>query len=189
MTKRLFLDLETSGLPMERNVHYSVYDNFPHIVQLGYEYYVGKELKERRKELISCERIDAGATRVHGITAEMSQQEGRMEREVLEEIYEIIKETDIVIAHNIEFDMNILYANFVRNDFDTECIDNVSTYCTMLKGINICQLPGRFDDYKYPKLTELYKELFSKEVKEKHDALYDVKLMRRCYLEIIRRQL
>ena len=53
MTKRLFLDLETSGLPMERNVHYSVYDNFPRIVQLGYEYYVGKELKERRKELIS----------------------------------------------------------------------------------------------------------------------------------------
>ena len=89
MTKRLFLDLETSGLPMERNVHYSVYDNFPHIVQLGYEYYVGKELKEKRKELISCERIDTGATRVHGITAEMSQQEGRMEREVLEEVYEL----------------------------------------------------------------------------------------------------
>lgn len=189
MTKRLFLDLETTGLPLERNVHYSVYDNFPHIVQLGYEYYVGKELKEKRKELISCERIDAGAFRVHGITAEMSQQEGRNGKEVLGEIYEIIKETDVVIAHNIEFDMNILYANFVRNDFDTKCIDNVSTYCTMLKGTNICKLPGRFDDYKYPKLTELYKELFNKEVKEKHDALYDVKLMRRCYLEIIRKQL
>ena len=87
---------------------------------------MGKELKEKRKELISCERIDAGATRVHGITAEISQQEGRNGKEVLGEIYEIIKETDVVIAHNIEFDMNILYANFVRNDFDTKCIDNVS---------------------------------------------------------------
>ena len=158
MTKRLFLDLETTGLPLERNVHYSVYDNFPHIVQLGYEYYVGKELKEKRKELIKCKSIDAGAMRVHGITVEMSQ-EGRDEKEVLGEIYEIIKETDVVIAHNIEFDMNILYANFVRNDFDTKYIDNVSTYCTMLKGTDICKLPGRFDDYKYPKLTELYLSL------------------------------
>ena len=188
MTKRLFLDLETTGLPLERNVHYSVVDNFPHIVQIGYEYYVGKELKEKRKELIRCESIDEGAIRVHGITVEMSQ-EGKEPKEVLEEVYKIIKEADIVIAHNIEFDMNVLYANFVRNNIDTSLINRKSSYCTMKKGTNICKLPGKFDDYKYPKLTELYKKLFNKDVEEKHDALYDVKLMRRCYLEIIRKQL
>ena len=49
-----------------------------------------------------------------------------------------------------------------------------------------CQLPGRYKNYKWPKLEELHRILFKEEFDGAHDAMGDVKAMVRCFFELDR---
>jgi len=48
----------------------------------------------------------------------------------------------------------------------------------------ICKIPGKYNDYKWPKLAEAYRHLFNEEIKDAHDALADVRACARIYFEL-----
>lgn len=93
------------------------------------------------------------------------------------------KMTDRVVAHNIQFDMNIMAAQFARigHEFNT----SEGIFCTMRASSVVLKLPGRHGQFKWPKLIEAYQSLVDEEGFEgAHDAFADVKACRSVYYKL-----
>jgi hypothetical protein len=58
------------------------------------------------------------------------------------------------------------------------------TFCTMLSSVEVCRLPGRYGDYKWPRLAELHQHLFGADFAGAHDAAADVMACLRCYFAL-----
>ena len=66
-----------------------------------------------------------------------------------------------------------------------ETLITTKGYCTMKNTINFCGLhPYYYNSYKFPKLIELYKKLFDKELEQKHIAIEDVDILYKCYVQL-----
>jgi DNA polymerase III subunit epsilon len=116
------------------------------------------------------------ALETHGKTTELLQKFGVPRRLAISNFYHTIADTDILVAHNIEFDLNILGHAFALEGIKFP--DLPRSFCTMKTSTDICQIPapnGR-RGYKWPKLIEAYKILVDPEGFEgAHDALADVR--------------
>ena len=78
------------------------------------------------------------------------------------EFADIVKETTYLCGHNIEFDINIIGAEFLRiglpNYFENKSVIDTKSDETTL----YCAIPGgKGGKYKWPTLTELYFKLFN----------------------------
>ena len=100
-----------------------------------------------------------------------------------------------IIAHNINFDISVLNnelnINNITSSLSTDLLNYVMNpinhYCTMKETTNLCKLPNpRFaTQYKYPKLSELYYFLFSKNPSiTLHNAAHDVQITTDCFIEL-----
>lgn len=57
----------------------------------------------------------------------------------------------------------------------------------MLASTEFCQIPGNYrNNYKWPRLEELYMKLFKTRLKHAHDALEDVYACANCFFELKR---
>jgi hypothetical protein len=72
-----------------------------------------------------------------------------------------------------------------------EELNNVERYCTMKKGISLCNIlmesnkEGGIPKKKYPKLSELYVKLFDEPAPTNlHNSLVDVETTLKCYLKM-----
>jgi len=111
--------------------------------------------------------------------------------------------SDLIIGHNLKYDMEILCRNFANlgdatlyNTFMRGPGKFTNTYedCTfdtMVKTVEMCKLPHKqpqkYDTgtpYKYPKLSELYQFLFGTAFDNAHDSLYDCISTMKCFLAI-----
>jgi DNA polymerase III epsilon subunit-like protein len=202
----LAVDTETSGLPPKRRNQDVA--NWPRIVQLSYILYdpeknVVLKVYDAIIKMKPGFSIPAESTAIHGITNEMSAEQGVDIETALEEFYQDAKDAKLIVAHNMDFDLtaikvemkrllmeatiDTLYKYNIRIDFlDTIKQCNYNSYCTMQSTIYICNLEVTLkngDKYKkYPKLSELYKHLFNEEPKNMHNALNDVIATLRCYM-------
>ena len=92
---------------------------------------------------------------------------------------------DLFVGHNVSFDKRMVMVEGIRNKIRM----NVSnTYCTMKNSVNLCKIEVINSDgekyFKYPKLSELYNELFKKEPRNTHNALIDILICMRCFCKI-----
>jgi len=183
----LFLDTETSD--MYKFKKYFEDPSQPWIVQLGFILSERDAIYQEGNLIIKANgrNIEPGAENVHCITKETSEKVGLPESLVLELLANLIDITDTIVCHNIGFDLRVISA-VAWPFFDDSLLDKLGKpkyhYCTMLEGTKRCKLPGRFGNYKWPKLQELHTYLFGEEFKDAHDALADVRATRRCYYEM-----
>lgn len=121
----------------------------------------------------------------NNMSTERCKEFGKPLREVLPLIIADLQDSEIVVAHNMKFDMNVLGAEFLRLNFKVG--KELIKVCTMEGSTDFCKLPSPYGKgYKYPKLVELYNVLFKKEMQNNHDAFSDVVGCRECFLELIR---
>ena len=78
---------------------------------------------------------------------------------------------DIVIGHNVNFDVNIMKTAYYRSAMAMTELPQL--FCTMRHATNICKLPGPYG-YKWPKLSEALRILYGEELADAHDAMNDV---------------
>ena len=170
----LFFDTETTGLTPGG------------IIQLSY--IMQTESGTTAKNFFfAVDYIEPSATAVHGFTVEKIYElsGGRTFSEYMEEIYDDFFAADLIVAHNVKFDIGFMIAEFCYQD---RRFRYKQEFDTMKFFTEIMKLPREnHRGYKYPKLSELVEfldlypydvtrktvELFSINSVGGHDARYD----------------
>ncbi|HCC48931.1 MAG TPA: 3'-5' exonuclease [Elusimicrobia bacterium] len=186
----LFFDTETTGLPRSWQAPVTALDNWPRLVQLAYLAYDGEgNLLTSVNTIIKPEgfAIPADASRIHGITTERAQAEGKELALVLRDFKAQLDRAKFLVAHNMSFDEKIVGAELLRNNLP-DIPASKYKICTMHSTTEYCAIPGP-RGYKWPKLTELHQKLFGADFEGAHDASSDVAATAKCFWELKRRGL
>lgn len=190
--KIIFFDTETTGLPGNYKAAISQMDNWPRLVQLGYEVWEDEQKIKTFDKIVFPWGfgIPGGAADIHGITTQIAKVKGSSLRDVLEEFVADIREADLLVAHNMQYDYPVITCELFRMQINSK-IKHVDKMCTMLKTVEFLKLPNQYKagEYKWPKLEELYHHLFGEEIKNAHDASADVAATSKCYFELKKRRI
>ena len=188
--KVLVFDTETTGLPSKRNLSIYNSEGWPYIVQISYilfdfdEFYI-LEISDNIVKIPNDIIMSNYVINIHKITNEISKNQGNNIKKVLTKFKQICFRADIIIGHNISFDKNIVLVEAFRNKIRNIFPRNKKFYCTMKNSLNICKLPklNLQNQYKFPKLIELFKFYFPEEMDPEnlHNSMMDVLITLRCF--------
>jgi len=198
-------DTETTDLPKYRNPPHAEMESWPHIVQLSYITYdtTTRIVKAAVDQIIRIDDsvvLSEDSVAIHGITRRRSIVEGIEMSAALKTFTEWVAASDCTVAHNIQFDKDMLTVEALRcggvNPFTVPDGEprgptgkNRPEYCTMKKSKDITrierinQTTGR-TYFKFPTLTELHVELFGSVPMGVHNAIVDVLVCLRCYMRV-----
>jgi DNA polymerase III epsilon subunit-like protein len=185
--KLLLFDTETTGLPKSREPANKGPNNWPHLVSIAWIVIEDDVILKSEYHIVKPEWvIPADSTAIHGITQEQAIKDGKPLCEVISLF--MSEEHDKLVAHNMNFDMNVL-VNAMVWDLKLPHPIFKDTFCTMETSRIMCHIPftnGR-PGYKPPKLSELYEFIMHKVPvpTELHNSLYDVKLLSEIVLNSV----
>lgn len=150
----------------------------------------GKEL-DRVYEIIKPEGfvIPDMVAKIHGVTQEHALTVGKDRLEVLKKFQIMVENSCLVVAHNFDFDRQIMEIEEAYSDGKFDWTGRPASYCTMKATTNICKIPSARGGYKWPKLMEAYKHFFGREFDKAHDAFADMLAMRDVFMELVKMHL
>lgn len=182
----LVFDTETSGLIPKK---YESLKECPYILQLACILVDTDGSKVNKidsiNEIINApiNKLDDKVMEITGLTIEKVKS-GVDIVPLLNKFKNMLENSDVMVAHNLEFDSNMMWIECKRNNIELKA--KKSAYCTMMNSTQICKIEreNSFGKYlKWPTLEELHKHLFpGLDVKNLHDAYVDSILCLRCYL-------
>ena len=187
----LFFDTETTGFPKDKLP--SDDPEQPHIVQLAA--ILDDEngnIKASMNIIINadCGPVPEKAYNVHKISEAIYKEFGISYLVALAPFNSLVQCTDVIVAHNTDFDLKILkiaYARLGKLEQFTSKIQSKPQFCTMLATTDIVKIPnprGR-GGYKWPKLDEAYRVLVNPSgFAGAHDAFEDVKACREVFYSL-----
>ncbi len=185
---KIIFDTETAGLPKNWEASEDDTNSWPRVVEIAWM------IIDKDNNIISTKEfiikpdnflIPLEASNIHGITTERAHLEGLNIIKVLAEFAEDLSESDLVIAHNIDFDFPVINCEFKRIKMKNK-LHRIERFCTMKSTTEFCKIPGKFGN-KWPTLTELHYKLFETNFVNSHRALSDVYACGKCYLELKKR--
>ena len=206
--KVLIFDTETTGLPKSKIISQDTLDNWPYIVQFSFIIFdtSSNSIIETKDYIIKIPEeieISAESSAIHGITHEISQHKGVLITEVIIDFINKLRGVDLLVGHNIGFDINMLNIELLRiiynknyekdiislYKYDLHFLTNFKNiYCTMQESIDLCNIKtiNKFGkEYKkFPKLSELHENLFKTIPKNLHNSLIDILITLRCYMKL-----
>jgi len=196
--KILFFDTETSGF-IKKNL--SANDlNQAWTVQIGALLTDSEGNEINRLNVIikaNSREINYHAEQIHGISVEQTEEEGIDEKDAAEQFGLLLKQADLVVGHNFDFDWK--YAQHLLERNMNELSDearsafylDLPNQCTMKNKavIKFCGLKNKAGRPKWPKLIELYKILFNEEFDNAHDAFADIVATSKCYFELVKQKI
>jgi DNA polymerase III epsilon subunit-like protein len=181
-------DTETNGLAKNYDAPMTDTNNWPKIIQIAWSLNdeSGKEI-EHKNILIKPDgfTIDKDSFEVHGITQEKAEKEGISLREALNIFSESVKKADVLVAHNISFDENVIGCEYFRIGMKNPMLDK-KKICTMESSVDYCKIPSKSGKYAKPSLNRLYQILFQETFDNQHNASFDVKACARVFFELKR---
>jgi len=185
----LIYDTETTGLPRNYEAPVTDLDNWPRLVQLAWQLHDDKgKLIHAANHIVKPDgfTIPFNSEKIHGIYTEKALKDGVDLKNVLSEFEEDLLKADYVVGHNIDFDINIAGAEFLRMEMPNH-LNEKNIIDTKTSSVDYCAIPGgRGGGFKWPKLSELYEKLFETSFKDAHNAAADVIATTRCFLELVR---
>lgn len=185
----LIFDTETTGIPHNKTAPITDLENWPRLVQLAWQLHdsTGK-LLSHHSYIIQPEGFDIPfkAEQIHGISTKRAQEEGIKLEKVLATFIKDLDNTKLLVGHNIEFDINIIGAEYIRQSLKPDFFLGLERLDTGLASVEYCQLQGGIGGrLKMPRLNELHQKLFGKDIEDAHDAAYDVDATARSFFGLI----
>lgn len=185
--QRLYFDTETTGLwDFKGGITSS---QQPKLVQIGalLEDDGGKMLAE--VDLLVSPNgwvIPEGASNIHKITTDLAHSGGVSLANACFVFRDLVASADIVIAHNLEYDMNVMSHNLHIAEVPEIPWAKLKQACTKLLTTPIVKaLPFRNGQYKWPTLDQAHRHFFGTGVgTDAHNAMVDVQACRRVYHEL-----
>ncbi|HCX20391.1 MAG: DNA polymerase III subunit epsilon [Flammeovirgaceae bacterium] len=179
----LFLDTETSGIPISLNAPINDLDNWPFVLQLAWVIYSSNgELIKKENHFVWEEEIfiNESSTKVHGITHDELQEKGEDRKSVMRLLAsDLRKYKPLIIGHFVEFDSKMVQVAFYRSGLKN-LISQQQHFCTMLASKKYALAANS----TYPKLEELYHRLFHEVMRDKHNAMHDAEATARCFFQL-----
>jgi DNA polymerase III epsilon subunit-like protein len=202
----LVFDTETTGLPKSKIINQETQHLWPHIVQFSYIVFD----TETNTIVNTCDKIvkmqdgisiPEEASKIHGITNEMSQMNGQDLKCILNDFFSDLMKIDLLVGHNVIFDLNMLKIELLRIIYtnNKKELKNFKKYfhfitnfknicCTLQDSIDFCNIKT-LDKHgkpylKYPKLSELHEKLFSSVPNNLHNSFNDVLVTLRCFMKL-----
>ena len=188
----LIFDTETTGLPRNWNAPISDTDNWPRCIQIAWQLHgpLG-ELLDQSDFLVQADGFDIpyDAEKIHGISTDLSIEQGVPIKEMMNRFESILAKADFVVGQNVAFDVNIMACEMYRLAMDTSLLTEKAVLDTCTENTaQLCRIPGgRGGKFKLPNLTELHDFLFGEPFAEAHNATADVEATSRCFFELIRK--
>jgi DNA polymerase-3 subunit epsilon len=205
----LVFDTETTGLPKSKLISPDTLNLWPHIVQISFIIYDTdlNDIVEAKDFIINLKGkmdIPEESINIHGITNEVSHSKGVAIEDVLNELFYYLRNVDILVGHNVSFDINmvkiellrIIYLNKnISSEEQTETKHNlhfITNYtnisCTLQDSIDLCNIKA-IDRYgkeyaKWPKLSELHQKLFDSVPNNLHNSFNDILATLRCFVKM-----
>lgn len=190
--KVLLFDTETTGLPHKAQYPAKMgRNNWADIVSIAWI------LADENGNTLESEyhiirpdgwSIPQESVDIHKITEEHAYMHGESLGSVIIQFIECVRKSDVVVAHNINFDKNTINNALKWRMNLPYLLEDVATrlFCTMRESREIIGLPGKTKgSYKLAKLSEMYTRLFDKEPSEVlHNAMGDTRIMKDCFFRI-----
>ena len=184
----LVFDTETTGLPQRTETEHGIVVTWPRLVQLGWIVLSSNYIQSRRSSYLIAPNgwcIPEEVVRIHGITNERAAADGEPIQHVLDRFDDDVHSCDYAVAHNFEFDFNVLDAECHRYN-RTNTLAKLSPVCTMETARPIMRIPATHG-YRRPNLARLAEYYFpGRDVHITHDALSDAETTALIFVEMIR---
>jgi DNA polymerase-3 subunit epsilon len=186
----LFFDTETTGIKTKENPDFD-----PGLVQLGA---ILQETQSRRvlaEVNLICgqywhNEMQPGALKTHGISPEMTEKYG-VEPALVDILFsQIISMADILVAHNLDYDLEIVNHNM---PLSRQAIDKQQMFCTMDQNVMTIRKPKKDghdyygkpeQPYAYNSLLDTFRHYFGTEFEGAHDAMADVRACRDIFFKM-----
>lgn len=196
-TKILFFDTETSDF-----IKKDLPANDPKqawVVQIGALLATPEKTIDSLNTIIQANgrSINHYAEEVHKISVFKADEEGIPELEAAEKFGLLLRQADLVVGHNFDFDWKYAVHLLERNmdDLSDEARSafylDLPNHCTMKDKnvVKFCGLKNKAGRAKWPKLIELHEILFKKGFDGAHDAFADITATRDCFFELLKREI
>ena len=186
----LFFDTETTGTPNNYGKPTSDTQNWPHIVQLSWiiEDIYGHIISKENHIIKPTDFIiPAASVAIHGITTERANKDGEPLSFVLDKFLKDVKESVVLVGHNVEFDIKVVGCESFRT-YGVDLLEWKPFRDTMKESTDFCAIPPIIrGHYKWPTLQELHKKLFDRRFSEAHNSYTDVGATENCFWELVHR--
>jgi DNA polymerase-3 subunit epsilon len=192
MQNTLFFDTETTGL-VKTNVS-ETHPNQPMPMQIGLKLDAFNRIERGAMNFLIKPQgwhVEKKASEITGITDALAEEYGTHFITACEMFLDMIGNSQIVVAHNIAFDMTVMrrtifvYSDMMGIDYK-DPFDGKTLICTMLASLNIVKaIPKRNGQWKWPKLSEAIRFFYNETLDGAHDALVDVRACARVYYELL----
>ena len=199
--KLLFIDTETNGLPKNRYAPYTSTDVWPHVLQISWQIVdsdTWSVISDFDSFVKSRGNWNKDAERIHQIPESIVAKFGKEPVLVFQELANAIKESDVVVSHNMMFDKTVIMCEIQRLKEAGAAFDprlfwrpGINEICTMNITQQFCGIKfPNSNDYKYPKLSELYSKLFEKDYDISgatlHNSKHDVSCLVMCVKAMVK---
>ncbi len=205
MKKFLFIDTETTGLPISYTAPFTDTDNYPRIIELAWELcYENGETIEKSCELVYPDgwRYPVGEFwEKHGFNEADNILNGIPAPQLLLELAIAMNCADVLVAHNMSYDKPIIECEMYRYSIFPKSVRKqivageinikgglrpvgikLQKECTKLLFTPVMKLPGFNGQHAWPKLEAAYEYCFGKPYVDGHHADSDVQATKEIYL-------
>jgi DNA polymerase-3 subunit alpha len=213
----LVFDAETTGLAKTKTISKTTIHLWPHAVQTSYLIYDTNtnKLEKTYDAIIKLKPynvISPESVALHGITNEISESQGIPIINAISELLIDIEAIDIVIMHNVDFDLSVIKIELIRLiescEHEADLLQFCSTEqllihgklvnmlskfqalnnvrCTMRESVDFCKIErenSRGKYFKFPTLSELHIKLFNIQPQNLHNSFHDILVTLRCFVQ------
>ena len=149
------------------------------------------KLIKEHNYIIKPDNYEIKNDKIHNISHQMAEFVGIPFIDAIKNIKDDLATGDLLVAHNLIFDKNVLLSELYRYNLHDECklVNDLPTFCTSVNCAHITKIRYNNREFKQPKLSELYRHLFNSDATNLHDALQDTRVMVKIFFELLRRKI
>ncbi len=130
--------------------------------------------------------VDHHVTKFSRLEEEEIEKKGEKLEDVITEFGKTVEEADLLVAHNMNIQENIIAAECMRKGIHPPHF-TTDRLCLMQEATFFCKLPSRGGGYKWPSLQELYTTLFHQKFAPAGNARADVIAAARSFIMLMKK--
>src|SRR6056297_144736 len=171
----LVFDCSAAGRPKNWKAYPTDTFSWPRLIHLAWILFDDKYKKiESGNDIVSPENYELTPEieKFSHVTQKRAEEEGKPLKDVLNNFSKAVDKAEVVFAHNLRFNENVVLAEFHRMNMPQRLAVSES-YCIMQESTYFCKIVGKGGKLKWPTLSELHQRVFGKPYNNPNDAFHD----------------